>query len=85
MNEPMLNPERTAAQRLRSLRRFPAGRAFLLGDEAIARGAIYGGCTFFAGYPITPASESAVWIFTRLKWLNLWNHCWWTWNSKKSL
>lgn len=32
---------------------------FLLGDEACAYGAIYAGCGFFAGYPITPASEVA--------------------------
>jgi 2-oxoglutarate ferredoxin oxidoreductase subunit alpha len=32
---------------------------FLLGDEACAYGAIYAGCDFFAGYPITPASEVA--------------------------
>ncbi len=32
---------------------------FMLGDEACAYGAIYAGCDFFAGYPITPASEIA--------------------------
>jgi 2-oxoglutarate ferredoxin oxidoreductase subunit alpha len=32
---------------------------FLLGDEAAAYGALYAGCDFFAGYPITPASEIA--------------------------
>ena len=31
-------------------------REFLNGAEAIARGAIDAGCTFFAGYPITPAT-----------------------------
>ncbi|RME89182.1 MAG: pyruvate flavodoxin/ferredoxin oxidoreductase, partial [Anaerolineae bacterium] len=31
-------------------------RFFLNGAEAIARGAIHAGCTFFAGYPITPAT-----------------------------
>jgi 2-oxoglutarate ferredoxin oxidoreductase subunit alpha len=30
---------------------------FLQGNEAIARGALAAGCDFFAGYPITPASE----------------------------
>lgn len=30
---------------------------FIQGDEAAAYGAIYAGCNFFAGYPITPASE----------------------------
>ncbi len=33
------------------------GRLFMLGDELIGFGAIVGGCRFFAGYPITPASE----------------------------
>ena len=32
---------------------------FILGDEAAAMGAIFAGCTFFGGYPITPASEVA--------------------------
>jgi 2-oxoglutarate ferredoxin oxidoreductase subunit alpha len=32
---------------------------FLQGDVACAYGAILGGCTFFAGYPITPATEVA--------------------------
>jgi 2-oxoglutarate ferredoxin oxidoreductase subunit alpha len=31
--------------------------AFLQGNEAAAHGALYAGCTFFAGYPITPATE----------------------------
>jgi 2-oxoglutarate/2-oxoacid ferredoxin oxidoreductase subunit alpha len=31
--------------------------AFLQGNEAAARGALYAGCTFFAGYPITPSTE----------------------------
>jgi 2-oxoglutarate ferredoxin oxidoreductase subunit alpha len=32
---------------------------FIQGDEAAALGAIYAGCNFFGGYPITPASEVA--------------------------
>ena len=32
---------------------------FILGDEAAAMGAIFAGCNFFGGYPITPASEVA--------------------------
>ncbi len=32
---------------------------FMLGDEAAAHGAVWGGCNFFGGYPITPASEVA--------------------------
>jgi 2-oxoglutarate ferredoxin oxidoreductase subunit alpha len=35
------------------------GNQFMTGDEAIAYGALYAGCRFFAGYPITPASEVA--------------------------
>ncbi len=35
----------------------PPGSHFLMGDEASAEGAIAAGCRFFAGYPITPASE----------------------------
>lgn len=34
-----------------------AGSYFIQGDEAIAEGAIAAGCRFYAGYPITPASE----------------------------
>jgi 2-oxoglutarate ferredoxin oxidoreductase subunit alpha len=33
--------------------------ALLQGNEACAHGAIYAGCTFFSGYPITPSSEIA--------------------------
>jgi len=33
------------------------GRCFMQGDEACAEGAIAAGCDFYAGYPITPASE----------------------------
>ena len=32
---------------------------FIQGDEASAYGALFAGCNFFAGYPITPASEIA--------------------------
>jgi 2-oxoglutarate ferredoxin oxidoreductase subunit alpha len=32
---------------------------FIQGDEAAALGAIFAGCDFFGGYPITPASEVA--------------------------
>lgn len=31
----------------------------MLGDEAAAHGAVWAGCNFFGGYPITPASEIA--------------------------
>jgi 2-oxoglutarate ferredoxin oxidoreductase subunit alpha len=35
----------------------PPGRYLMQGDEACAEGAIAAGCTYYAGYPITPASE----------------------------
>lgn len=35
------------------------GEHFMLGDHACAEGAILAGCRFFAGYPITPATEIA--------------------------
>ncbi len=35
------------------------GRWFMNGDFAIAEGALAAGCRFFAGYPITPATEIA--------------------------
>ncbi|RLI75644.1 2-oxoacid:acceptor oxidoreductase subunit alpha [Archaeoglobales archaeon] len=38
---------------------YPKGNYFMQGDEAIAYGAIFAGCKFYAGYPITPASEIA--------------------------
>ena len=43
----------------RYLRRLAGKTYFILGDEACAYGAIFAGCDFFAGYPITPASEVA--------------------------
>lgn len=42
------------------------GEHFLLGDHAAAEGAILAGCRFFAGYPITPATEIAERMSTRL-------------------
>lgn len=35
------------------------GEFFMMGDIACAEGAISAGCRFFAGYPITPATEIA--------------------------
>ncbi len=48
------------------LKRFEGKTYFWLGDEACAYGALFGGCNFFAGYPITPASEVAEVIATQL-------------------
>jgi 2-oxoglutarate ferredoxin oxidoreductase subunit alpha len=45
--------------RTRYLNRLENQTYFILGDEACAYGALYAGCDFFAGYPITPASEIA--------------------------
>jgi 2-oxoglutarate ferredoxin oxidoreductase subunit alpha len=42
------------------------GEFFLNGDEASAEGAIAAGCRFFAGYPITPATEIAERMAKRL-------------------
>jgi 2-oxoglutarate ferredoxin oxidoreductase subunit alpha len=43
----------------RYLSRLSGEVRFALGDEAAAYGALFAGCTFFGGYPITPASEVA--------------------------
>jgi 2-oxoglutarate ferredoxin oxidoreductase subunit alpha len=42
------------------------GQHFLLGDHAIAEGALAAGCRFFAGYPITPSTETAERMSERL-------------------
>ncbi|MCZ4696044.1 2-oxoacid:acceptor oxidoreductase subunit alpha [Ancylomarina euxinus] len=42
------------------------GEHFLNGDEACAEGALACGCRFFAGYPITPATEIAETMSRRL-------------------
>jgi 2-oxoglutarate ferredoxin oxidoreductase subunit alpha len=44
----------------------PPGTYFWQGNEACAEGAIAAGCQFFAGYPITPASEIAEHLTKRL-------------------
>jgi 2-oxoglutarate ferredoxin oxidoreductase subunit alpha len=43
-----------------------SGTHFLLGDSALAEGAITAGCRFFAGYPITPSTETAERMAERL-------------------
>jgi 2-oxoglutarate ferredoxin oxidoreductase subunit alpha len=42
------------------------GEHFITGDEACAEGALAAGCRFFAGYPITPATEIAEHMAVRL-------------------
>ncbi len=46
--------------------RYLEGEFFMSGDEACAEGAISAGCSFFAGYPITPATEIAERMSDRL-------------------
>jgi 2-oxoglutarate ferredoxin oxidoreductase subunit alpha len=41
-------------------------REFIDGAEAIARGALHAGCTFFSGYPITPATPILLHMITEL-------------------
>jgi 2-oxoglutarate ferredoxin oxidoreductase subunit alpha len=42
------------------------GEHFMTGDEAAAEGGLAAGCLFFAGYPITPATEVAERMAERL-------------------
>ncbi|MFQ6127668.1 MAG: 2-oxoacid:acceptor oxidoreductase subunit alpha [Thermoplasmata archaeon] len=42
------------------------GRHFMMGDLACAEGGLAAGCRFFAGYPITPATETAERMALRL-------------------
>jgi 2-oxoglutarate/2-oxoacid ferredoxin oxidoreductase subunit alpha len=42
------------------------GTHFMLGDVAIAEGALAAGCRFFGGYPITPSTEVAERMAARL-------------------
>ncbi len=42
------------------------GQVLMQGDEACAEGAVAAGCRFFAGYPITPATEIAEVLARRL-------------------
>jgi len=47
-------------------RDYLTGEFFMNGDTACAEGAISAGCRFFAGYPITPATEIAERMSVRL-------------------
>ena len=42
------------------------GTLFVQGNQACVEGALYAGCSFFAGYPITPSSEIAEQLAARL-------------------
>jgi len=46
---------------------FPKGLHYLSGNEASAEGAIAAGCRFYAGYPITPSSETMERMAIRLR------------------
>ncbi len=46
--------------------KFHSGLRLMSGNEAIAEAALYAGCRFFAGYPITPSSEIAEELSMRL-------------------
>ena len=48
------------------MRKVLSGTHFMSGDVACAEGAIAAGCRFFAGYPITPATEIAERMARRL-------------------
>jgi 2-oxoglutarate ferredoxin oxidoreductase subunit alpha len=41
-------------------------RELINGAQAIVRGAIHSGCTFFAGYPITPATDILLYMIREL-------------------
>src|SRR3970040_1308987 len=41
-------------------------RKFIQGNEACVEGALYAGCRFYAGYPITPSTEIAEVMSVRL-------------------
>ena len=47
-------------------KRFLTGKHFMQGNVACAEGAIAAGCTYMAGYPITPATEIAERLARRL-------------------
>jgi len=57
-------PSREGGENLR--RNVLTGTYFSLGDVACAEGALAAGCRFFAGYPITPATEIAEHMSRRL-------------------
>jgi 2-oxoglutarate ferredoxin oxidoreductase subunit alpha len=44
----------------------PSNKIVLCGNQAIVLGAIAAGCRFYAGYPITPASDILDWMATLL-------------------
>ncbi|MDH3613924.1 MAG: 2-oxoacid:acceptor oxidoreductase subunit alpha [Gammaproteobacteria bacterium] len=61
-------PPETAAKTVapEAAQRVLTGRRFMLGDHACAEGALAAGLDFFAGYPITPSTEVAEHLASRL-------------------
>ena len=57
---------RTGARKAEASASVLTGTHFMTGDEACAEGALAAGCSFFAGYPITPATEVAERMAERL-------------------
>jgi 2-oxoglutarate ferredoxin oxidoreductase subunit alpha len=58
-----LRPEKETAP----LSKSPTGKIVMMqGNDACAEGAIWAGCRFFAGYPITPSSEIAEYLVRKL-------------------
>lgn len=58
--------EQISKAELYSKRKALTGIHFMNGDKACAEGALAAGCNFFAGYPITPATEVAERMSERL-------------------
>ncbi len=56
----------SAARRPDRQARVKTGTHFLIGDDAAAEGALAAGVDFFAGYPITPSTEIAELLASRL-------------------
>jgi 2-oxoglutarate ferredoxin oxidoreductase subunit alpha len=61
-----VNRSAKAALELKLAETTPIHRMLLSGNEAVALGALAGGIRFFAGYPITPASEIMEWLAKHL-------------------
>ncbi|MGH7727538.1 MAG: 2-oxoacid:acceptor oxidoreductase subunit alpha [Vulcanimicrobiaceae bacterium] len=55
---------RPSGHRLRVRKTAP--RLLMMGNDAIAYGALVAGCRFIAGYPITPATDILEWLAARL-------------------
>jgi len=61
-----MSGELSGAESRPSSGRLLTGVHFMQGNEACAEGAIAAGCSYMAGYPITPATEIAERLAARL-------------------